>query len=118
MTPEELIGDWLVIGSAVLAVACPVAFQWTTRGAWRDTAIGWHLMSFMLAIAAVLVQAAIRLVCDDFLGVGDPVWFQRLRVAVFVSIPIVLAWRLVEILRPYRTPSERREDTIRKGSAP
>jgi hypothetical protein len=96
---------WLVeVGlSTALIVMCVVAYQRTTRGAWRDSEEGRHLMAFMAAISLVLVTSLLRLV-----AVGGPpgpdraLWSAVVRDVVYAPIPAVFAWRLSIIIRAGR----------------
>lgn len=87
-------GSVLIVVAALQAVEWLVAYHRTTGGAWRRTQMGRHLMAFMASIAAVLAVWSTAVVLDA-LGFDLPTWFDVLRLAVFVSIPIVLAWRRV-----------------------
>lgn len=102
-----LVGDVLVFVSAVLALACVAAYQGATGGGWRDSGDGWHVMSFMAAIAAVLSLAGARIIAVDVFHVPEPPWFFAMRVAVFSTVPLVFAWRLVMILAAWRKKRRR-----------
>ena len=91
------IGDGLLTLAAVLGAACVAAYQATTRGAWRTTETGRHLMAFMLSEAVVLGLGAVAIAVAH-LGGTTPEWFLTLRVAVFTSVPLVFVWRLRLIL--------------------
>lgn len=88
------VGSVLMVISLALAVACVIAYSTKTRGAWKLTEVGRHLMAFMIAVAAVLAVAVLRIVLVDILGFADVILFQVVRVAIFAGIPAVLAWRL------------------------
>jgi hypothetical protein len=92
------IGNVLLFITAALCSACALTYGWTTWGGWRDSEVGRHLMSFMISEAAILDLGVVR-VAADAAGWPDPSWFRALRVVVFVSLPIVAAWRLSIILR-------------------
>lgn len=82
----------LVVVATLQALEWVVAYHRQTRGAWRKREMGRHLMAFMAAIAIVLAFATTSRFLHA-LGYMNPVWFDWLRVAVFVSIPAVLLWR-------------------------
>jgi hypothetical protein len=90
----QYIGDVLILITAGLGVACVVAYQVTTDGAWRLSEVGRHLMAFMGSLAAALSLSVLKAVVVDVLGHDDPVWFQVIRVLVFCTVPVVLAQRL------------------------
>lgn len=96
-----LAGNLLLVVTALLNTACVVAYGWTTHGGWRDSEVGRHLMAFMVSEATILDLGVVRL-CTGLLGLPDPAWFQLLRLAVFVTLPFVMGWRLRIILRAWR----------------
>jgi hypothetical protein len=98
------IGSLLIFWAAAVGVASVVVH---TRVDWRATAMGRHLMAYMTVIAAILVLSMIRFLF------GDSWWFQLIRLAVFVGVPIVMTQRLVLQLRAQRNaapPSTRERD--------
>jgi peptidoglycan/LPS O-acetylase OafA/YrhL len=101
------VGDLEVFVAAVLALLCVVAYQLATGGGWRDSGDGWHVMSFMAALAAALALAGARLIAVDVFHVPDPPWFFNVRIVVFLAVPGVLAWRLVMILIAWREKRRR-----------
>lgn len=103
MSTPELVGGGLLVVTTLLALACPVAYQVTTRGTWRRSDVGRHLMAFMASMAAVLALSSVRFVLVTVAGRDDPAWFVWIRLIVFVSVPIVLAGRLSIILDARRS---------------
>ena len=93
------VGSILVIVSAVLACACVAAQALLAR--WWETPAGRHVMGFQAVLAAVLGLWTLRL------WVPDAGWLVGLRFAAFAGVPVVLGWRLLIILRTWR--SRRRE---------
>lgn len=91
MNVAQFVSDGLLIVAAVEAAAAPVYYQWCTRGSWRYSETGWHLMAFMLSFAAVLVLSVLRIAVGARLDVA---WFQVLRLGVFATVPVVYGWRL------------------------
>lgn len=100
------IGSALLALTAAINTACVVAYGWTTRGGWRDSEMGRHLMCFMCSEAAILDLSVVRMVAGGA-GWPDPVWFRVLRLVVFVTLPVVMGWRLAIIVRAYRGLLER-----------
>lgn len=101
MTLLEAAASALIVVSAALAWAWCITYHITTRGHWRDTEFGWSLMSFCGVIGAVLTLSTIRLAAH-LADLHDPVWFQVLRVAVFVGVPVNILWRFRLLLRAQR----------------
>ena len=88
-----------VIGSLLLsycAVVCTASVWVHARVDWRATPLGKHLMYYMAAMAATLDLGVIRFLF------GDSGWFQILRTAVFVAVPVMMTQRLVIQLRAQR----------------
>lgn len=101
---------WVVSVLAVIATAQTlewlVAYHRQTRGAWRDSEMGRHLMIFMAALASVFALATVRFITVDLLGHELPLWFEWLRLVDFLSIPIVLAWRRLLLARAQDSSEE------------
>ncbi len=95
-----IFGNFMVVLTALLSIACVVAYQFTTGGAWKTTETGRHLMAFMCSEAAVMTLALLRQILVS-IGITDPSWFYLLRLVVFLSIPFVFAWRLRLIILAY-----------------
>lgn len=94
-----LIGSVLVVVSALLALACVMSQALLAR--WWETPAGRHVMAFQAVLASVLGLWTLRL------WVPDAGWLVVLRFAAFAGVPVVLGWRLLIILRTWR--SKRRE---------
>lgn len=94
-----LLGNIMLIGSALLAIACVVAFWRGTQGDWRHSSLGRHLMAFMATHALILGLGLTRIILVDVLGMSDPWVFQWIRLAAFCLLPVVIAWRLVIIIK-------------------
>lgn len=89
-----LVGSVLVLLSALLAVACVAAQMLLAR--WWETAAGRHVMAFQGVLAVCLALWSLRLV------VPDGSWFAVLRLVAFSGVPVVLAWRLLIIVKTWR----------------
>lgn len=85
------IGDVLVLITAAIATTS-VILHARVRPPWWTSAIGRHLMAYMAAMAAVLILAAIRIIAGASLEVP---WFALLRTVVFMTVPVVMGWRLL-----------------------
>jgi len=66
-------------------------YETKTKGAWRKTQMGRHLMWFVLAPSSVLLLALIRAIFGASL---DTLWFVILRLVVFTSVPVVYGQRI------------------------
>ena len=102
---DELIryaGNALIAWAAVVGTASVIVH---TRVRWRDTEMGRHLLVYMASIALVLDLSVVRI------ATGDSPWFQLLRLAVFVAVPLAMTQRLWLQLKARRAappPGERR----------
>jgi len=105
---QQFAGYVLVILTSLIAIELTIAYHRQTRGTWRDTVMGKHLMTFMAAIAAVVATWAIAVVIR-ILGHETPGWFEWLRLAVFSSIPAVLLWRRILLAHAQGQPTETKE---------
>lgn len=81
--------------SLLIAAEWLVAYHRLTRGAWRRSSMGRHLMTFMAVIAAVAFAFAARVVWVNMLGNDDNVWFRAARLLVLMAVPVVLMWRRI-----------------------
>lgn len=80
----------VAIGSTVLGALVFVAtYAWTTRGAWRDTAVGMNVMAFMTVVLIVSALAAVGIVWGTN-------WPHRevIRTAAWGLIAGVIWWRV------------------------
>jgi hypothetical protein len=88
---NEVIGDVLLIVSAVLATGFIGVYHWSA--VWWRSSDGRHVMGFMAVLAALLDLGVVRIV------IGAPAWFLWLRLVVFVAVPVLLAQRLRILVR-------------------
>lgn len=94
MKLAETVGNALVVVTAMLAWTFVVTYH--VRARWWETETGRNVMAFMAVVAAVCTLAAIRIVA----GAGlDTPWYAWLRVAVFAPVPVVIAWRILLLVR-------------------
>lgn len=118
MNSALLLADLGNIGitvSAVLVTASVAAYALRNRGdrhgRWWRSGTGWHLMTYMAALAVILDQGVIYMLATTGLLLRTPLpfrpdWFAWERVISYlVLITGVFAWRFVLIIRPPRPPS-------------
>jgi hypothetical protein len=80
------LGSALLIFAAIPLVAFPFCYHLSTRGTWRKSVMGWHLMSFMAVLGVVMVFALLNL---EF---TLPSW---VRPFAWVLVAGVAWWRLI-----------------------
>jgi hypothetical protein len=88
------IGSVLLVTCAVMAIVFCTGYHLSTNGGWNDTEEGRHLMYFTASIAAILTMYTVKIISGS-----DAVWFEIIRLIIFVSFPIVLGWRLAMLWR-------------------
>ena len=108
------LGNIAVTVSAGLVTASVAAYGVRNRGArhgrWWKSPAGWHLMSYMAALAVILDQGVIYMLTTTGLLLRSappfrPDWFAWERVISYgVLVTAVFAWRLVLIIRPPKPP--------------
>ena len=108
------LGNIAVTVSAVLVTVSVAAYALRARndkhGRWWKSRTGWHLMSYMAALADILDQGVIYMLATTGLLLRHvppfrPDWFAWERVLSYlVLITAVFAWRLVLIIRPPQPP--------------
>jgi FlaA1/EpsC-like NDP-sugar epimerase len=106
----QIVGNALVIVSAALCWAFVVVYHVMSRGSWRYSLIGRHLMVSDGTVGTVLTLSVIRIIGGPSL---DPLWFQVLRMLVFAAVPVVVAWRIWLMVRAQRANNEREHDDAR-----
>ena len=87
------VGNGLIVWAAAVGVASVIVHL---RVRWWATQMGRHLLAYMSVMATVLVLSVVRL------ALGDTWWFQLLRLAVFIGVPIVMTQRLYLQLKAQR----------------
>jgi hypothetical protein len=90
------VGNVLLILSAIPAVASVLVFS---RVTWWRSPWGRHVMAYMSAVAVTLILGVCRLVF------GDHPMFAALRVVAYISVVVVLWWRLIILVAAYREGS-------------
>lgn len=86
--------DAAVIATALGALVFVCSYAWTTRGAWRHTPMGRHVMTFMVSILAVSVMAVAAVIWGTD-------WPHRtvIRTAAWGLIAGCIWWRVVILFR-------------------
>ena len=80
------LGTALMLVAAAALMLFPPCYHLTTRGAWRRSAMGVHLMSFMGVLGLVMCFAVANVVFDL------PSWVRPL---TWLLIAVVSWWRLI-----------------------
>lgn len=83
------LGDVLMLSAALALFVFPPAYHFTSGGLWRYSRVGRGLMSFMVALDAVMVLAVLNLILDPLPEVVRPI--------VWLVVSFV-AWRQVWLL--------------------
>ncbi|MFC6080900.1 putative phage holin [Sphaerisporangium aureirubrum] len=104
-----LIGTVLVIISAVLADGCVAAQMLLAR--WWLTPQGRHVFVFQGALALTLDLWGLRALTSPRAAAPPVDWFLIARTAAFALIPIALGWRLIIIIRTWRTGRRNRKES-------
>lgn len=92
MTRE--LGLGLLHVSAAIAVASVVLYALLHPG-WRRSGDGHHVMAYMVSVALILAVWSVGV-----LAVIPP-WWEYVRLIAFMTLPVVLVWRLILIVRSY-----------------
>lgn len=92
----NLLGSVLLLWAAVVG---NISVWEHSRVRWRASVMGRHLMAYMLVVAALLDLGLVRFVV---FGGSANLWFELLRLAVFVFLPVVMTHRLVLQIRARR----------------
>lgn len=98
-----MIGNALLIATFLLASAYAIVYHFTAR--WWENEFGRSHMAMKIALAAVTGLAIPRILTG-----ANSDWYLLLRLAVFVAVPLTLAWRLVVLIKIQR--KARREDHL------
>lgn len=97
MSFSTLLGTILMLASAAILIPCPPLYWWWSRGDWRETPGGRHLMAFMGGLAIVMVLAVANFVSVVLLHRGPlPDWCRPLSWGIVLFIA---AWRMLLLHR-------------------
>jgi hypothetical protein len=91
--------DALVVATWLISMELVYHYHRVSKGAWRYSPVGRHVMVFMGVIALVLFSASTRIFIVDVLHRQDYIVFQAFRVITFLTIPAVMLWRRAIITR-------------------
>jgi F0F1-type ATP synthase assembly protein I len=98
--PPLIIGEVALTIATFVAVLCPILYLIVSKGSWRGSEVGRHLVAFMIGEAFVLLLSWIAMLTVITYGWPDPPWFKWVRLVAFiVGVLGVLVWRLVLLLR-------------------
>lgn len=92
------VGNVLLYTSTVIAAVSVIVYHGLSGGRWAHSQEGRHVMAYMASIALILTTWMIGVVFEV------PHWFDTVRLCVFATLPIVLTWRLVLIVRAQLNP--------------
>lgn len=99
MTPCQSVSSspWTNLAVALTAAGAlvfVVVYAWTTRGAWRDSAVGRNVMTFMSAIMIVSALAVAGIIWGTD-------WPHRnlIRTVAWGSIAACIWWRVAILIR-------------------
>jgi drug/metabolite transporter (DMT)-like permease len=88
----KTLGSALMLYSAVVLIASPICYWVWSRGDWRKTRAGRHLMAFMGGLALVMVLSVTSFVSVHLLERGPlPDWVRPL---VWLIVGFIGTWRL------------------------
>ena len=99
-----IISDLAIMATMLGALTFCIAYAWLTRGNWKQTIMGLHVMAFMFVILTVSILATLSI----FFGTGWP-GRDYIRAAAWGSIASMLWWRVALLFSAQRTPG-RHED--------
>lgn len=95
----DLLLNLTAIAATVPAVLIPIAYQVLTRGAWRKTLMGRHIMCFSAMLAALLLHATVVALWSHYPGREVVRWL------LYGWLVFVLWRRLYLMLRMQVAPS-------------
>ncbi len=81
----QLIGNCFLVWAALVGTASVIVHA---RVFARSSRMSMHLLFYMTSVAVVLDLGVIKLI------IGDSWWFQLIRLAVFVAVPVAMTQRL------------------------
>lgn len=101
------IGSWVLVLCAVLSLIFVIGYHFSAF--WWETEVGKHLMSIAASEGAILTTQSLRII----FGLNQD-WYEAVRLVVFLSLPVVLTWRLVILWKLQIKPKRRRGDRWRR----
>lgn len=88
------------------AIAFPVLYHFGSRGEWRHTDLGRHLMAFSVAVGAALLALLLRIVLGDYTGRAV------VNFGSIFGLVAVVWWRSVQYVRVWRKPEKPRGEGV------
>lgn len=86
----------LLAAAALPASLFPIVYQWTTRGTWRKSEMGRHVMSLMAVLALLLdFSVGIRIF-------GRPGWIGVVAVILYSCVVLLMWQRLFLLVKAQR----------------
>ena len=86
-----ILGNVLMLYAAAVLISSPVLYHWWSRGDWRLTTSGRHVMAFMAGLALVMCFAVASLVMRATDHGDLP---RMVRPIVWVIVSFIASWRL------------------------
>lgn len=99
----RLLGNVLLLVAALGLIPAPFVYHWRSRGWWRATRMGWHLMTFMAVFSEVMCFAVASLFWDLPSCVRPFVW---------ANIAFIAGWRLSLVGTAERPATEYRRRRV------
>lgn len=93
MLEFNTLGNILLILAAIPAIASVAIYS---RVKWYKSKWGIHLMSYMIAMAAILTLGIVRMFFVD------AVWFPPLRATAYTAMTGILWWRMLYVYKAYK----------------
>ena len=107
LSSSALWAWWFLVAMGFLgAMLFPVLYHSGSRGAWRHSELGRHLMSFSVAVGYALLALLLRITLGDYPGRG------AVNFSAIFGLVGVTWWRSVQYVRVWRKPG-RAEDRER-----
>lgn len=93
---------WGIVGFGFLgSVLFPVLYHIGSKGTWRHTEMGRHLMAFSAAVSLALLALLLRIAFGDYPG------RQLVSFGAMISLVFVVWWRSLLYMKIRRKPKER-----------
>lgn len=93
--------NWYLLALALTTTPAAWASVYVhSRTPWTATAVGRHLMAYMVALALTFTALTVGVLSNYDL----PVWLEYGRAVAYTGTPVVVIWRLVLQLQARRHP--------------
>lgn len=87
---------------ALFGWAFVAAYAWRTRGGWKRSREGWHLMTFTATLAVIFTLAVV-------VRVVDVPGIRVIAVVLYGAIVVGLGWRLALVIAATKHSRDRRK---------